>query len=454
MNERVAGLRIPEKSIDIHVGRGRRKRSDAANFILGEDFRFDTTALESYAFASWEPVIFDAMVLAAGVEYADKIVKRSTRGWPRRISITVPVHETERWNDPEVSGALKDALEFLTVDFWQIRFVARSDEAPRPAQTILKLDVPTETILAFSDGMDSRAVAGIIGNKIGEKLVRVRVGTKTHDRPNGKQPFTSVPYIVTGSMPNREPSARSRGFKFSLITGIAAYLTDANEIAIPESGQGAIGPAIIGVGHIYPDYRNHPLFLMRMERVLRALLGKSARYVFPRIWNTKGETLREYVSVTSADDWKTTRSCWRENCWSSVDRKWRHCGVCAACMLRRLSVHAAGLSEEADTYVCSDMGAANLESAVDPNFKRLNNRYREYAIAGALHLDHMADLAAASERPVLKRHAVFLGPALGISAAEAERQLAEVMQKHADEWSAFLGSVGKNSFLRQWVRSE
>ena len=49
-----------------------------------------------------------------------------------------------------------------------------------------------------------------------------------------------------------------------------------------------------------------PLHAKRMERFDRALLNKEICYVFPRIWNTKGETLREYVS--GENDWASTRS--------------------------------------------------------------------------------------------------------------------------------------------------
>ena len=97
-------------------------------------------------------------------------------------------------------------------------------------------------------------------------------------------------------MKNRETSARSRGFKFALISGLAAYLADAKEIVFPESGQGAIGPALVTVSHAYPDYRNHPLFTMRMG-VLVALLKKSVHFVFPRLWYTKGQTLREFSTL-------------------------------------------------------------------------------------------------------------------------------------------------------------
>ena len=41
---------------------------------------------------------------------------------------------------------------------------------------------------------------------------------------------------------------------------------------MPESGQGALGPALAPVGQAYADYRNHPLFTGRMEKFLFALL--------------------------------------------------------------------------------------------------------------------------------------------------------------------------------------
>src|SRR3546814_7836085 len=100
----------------------------------------------------------------------------------------------------------------------------------------------TQAVLSYSDGMDSRAVAGIVSQSLGDRLVRVRVGSKSWDRSrdkNRREPFTTVPYDVPCDMPNREASSRSRGFKFALISGIAAYLADAEEIIIPESGQGS-----------------------------------------------------------------------------------------------------------------------------------------------------------------------------------------------------------------------
>lgn len=444
-------VHIPEKSIDV-IEPGLRARKGRIALDLVRDLTFSAEALRSYAFARWEAVTCDALVLAAAVEFTDRVVKRPQSGWERRLTLRVPVHDPPRWQVPDVSGALHEALRFLTGDFWSVEFVKRRSKAPTPPQDFLNLGVPTKAVLSYSDGMDSRAVAGLLGTTLGDELIRVRVGSKSWDRLNGSaQAFTAVPYDVPCNMPNREASSRSRGFKFALISGIAAYLTDAREIVIPESGQGAIGPALVTAGHVHPDYRNHPLFTARMERFLKALLGHDARFVFPRIWSTKGETLHEFAALPGAD-WATTRSCWRNNQWSSVNGRLRQCGVCAACMLRRLSVHAAGLTEAPDTYICTDIAAPTLAKALDPGFTRRSRVFEEYAIAGVLHMDHMADMAGADAAHLLKRHALFLGPALRLEPGLAAARLKDLFTRHADEWSAFVAAAGTNSFVRKWAR--
>jgi 7-cyano-7-deazaguanine synthase in queuosine biosynthesis len=447
--------KISEKAIDV-VEAGRRPREGRIAFDLGRDLEFSTDALRSYAFASWEPLIYDAMVLAAAVEFSDRVVKRPSRGWARRIAVQLPVHDPARWNDPAVSNSLHEALGFLTGDFWTIEFVKRSKAVPAPMQECLPFPRPTEAVIAYSDGMDSRAVAGLFSKTLGEKLVRVRVGSKAAGKPvvDGQlQPFAKVPYKFKASTGNGETTARSRGFKFALISGLAAYLADAGEILIPESGQGAIGPALVMVSHAYPDYRNHPLFTARMTRFLKALLGKTVKFSFPRLWHTKGETLREFAALPEGDSWRGTKSCWRNSRWSALNGKLVQCGICAACMLRRMSVHAAGLREEAGNYICGDLTAPSLVDAIHPDFTRNSTAFEEYAIAGTLHLDHMADMASDDARSTVRRHALLTGMALGISAPTAEEKLVGMFERHAAEWNNFVNNLGARSFVKKWTRA-
>ena len=453
MSERPQHLRIPEKAIDV-VEKGRRPRKGNEAFQFGRDFNFSTRALESYAFARWEEVIFDAMVVAAAVEYADRVVKRPSRGWPRQLSVRIPVHDPDRWNDPKVISALHDAIAFLTGDYWSVFFVKRRSRASAPPQDYLNLPVPTEAVLAYSDGMDSLAVSGLMERDLDGRLVRVRVSRKSPSRKTKGQPFTAVPYNVDCDMPNRETSARSRGFKFAMISGIAAYLTNAGKVLLPESGQGIFGPVLVPVSHGYADYRNHPLFTSRMQRFLKALLNKDIQYEFPQLWKTKGQSLAAFAAIDKENTWKTTRSCWRNNQWVSIDRKRRQCGICAACVLRRVSVHAAGLNEDADTYICTSLSAATFESAIDNKFTRMSAAFREYAIAGILHMDHLADLAEEDGKPIIRRHAKLVAPVVGLSVEKSEKQLAELISRHREEWKSFMSSLGARSFIRQWSRIE
>src|ERR1041384_2339468 len=133
-----AAIRIPEIMIDV-VEPGRRAGKGRTRFDLGRDVEFSTAVLESYAFARWEPVIYDAMMVAAALEYGDRILKRPPRGWARNISIRIPVDNPHRWNAPAVATALHDAAEFLTGDYWTLEFVRRSTNAPSPSQDHLNL---------------------------------------------------------------------------------------------------------------------------------------------------------------------------------------------------------------------------------------------------------------------------------------------------------------------------
>lgn len=427
---------------------------DAIWFDVTRNLKFSTEALESYAFARWDSLVFDAMVLAAVVEFADKVVARPRLGWARKLRVQVPCHHPELWNEDRILNPLHDALGYLTGDFWEIEFVRLQSEVVRQPNDLMNLAVETDTVIAFSNGLDSRATAGLLAQQLGPKLVRVRVGSRQIDKPSGKkgrEPFAKVPYSVSAD--GRETSARSRGFKFAMVTAIAAYLTGAKRIAIPESGQGAIGPAILTVGHAYPDYRNHPTFTRRMERFVNALFGNNVEYVFPRIWSTKGETLREYVAVSDDDSWRTTRSCWRGSQWSSVGGKLRQCGGCAACMLRRLSVHSAGLEEPSTNYICEDLASATLGESIDSTFNHMNSAFEQYALAGVLHLDHLADLARSEASESIKRHSSLLALSLGLTPDDAEARLRSLVERHRREWEAFLDSIGSNSFVRAWTRA-
>lgn len=420
---------------------------------VDRDLVFSPEHLESYCLSNASVVGFDLLVLAAAVEYCDKSQHRPEFTWRRQFFLQVPVHELGRWNRPEVVSALEETLDLLTGDWWSVSFVARRKALWGTGQQTLDLPKGAQAVIPYSEGLDSRAVSALLDRELGQGLIRVRM----HASPGGKKKraerFAAVPYKVAAA--SAESSVRSRGFKFAMIGGLAAHLLGVETVYLPESGQGALGPALITVGQTYPDYRNHPRFLHLAEKFLNALLGHKIRFELPRLWFTKGQTVARYAQEYGASaSWAATRSCWRRQRQVSVAGKWRQCGVCAACQLRRLSLHAAGLSEAADIYVWRDLDAPTLAGAADPEFKgaKAGKASREYAIAGVLHLHHLAGFRTQDRyRPARNLAVAHLAEALGESEAEIRIKLYRMLETHEAEWEAYIGSLAPGSFVRKML---
>jgi 7-cyano-7-deazaguanine synthase in queuosine biosynthesis len=416
---------------------------------IGSAVALDPRQLVSYCSGKWEPVVYDALLVCAVVEYCDRMCKRPSRSWGRHFDAMVPVSDPARWEDPAVKGALIGALRKLTGDRWEISFVPRRTPYPEIIQATLQWPQPSSIMMPFSEGMDSRAVATLMHT---EPLVLVRLGMKQIDRPKvgGRRlAFTTVPYKVPGrDFP--ETSGRSRGFKFAMVGALAAYLSGAKRIAVPESGQGALGPVL--AGHHDGDYRSHPVFLRQMERFVRALFGSEIAYEFPRLWSTKGQTLRAAIAAAADIPWRKTRSCWQPSTQMSVPGERRQCGFCASCMLRRLSVHSAGETDDAGSYILEDLSAPTLTAGIASGYdlSKLGEAQQGYAVAGALHMDHLAALSAVADKPFsFGRQMRELAKALDACAADVERRAREMLGQHEAEWRAFLRSLAPSSFVRQ-----
>jgi len=422
---------------------------------IGKHITFSTQRLESYCFAKWEPLVFDMLLLAAAVEFCDKTCRRSTVRWGRRIECIVPVHDVALWKSSPVNNALHDVLQFLTGDQWTVAFKPRIQPAEPTRQGELSLHNDVQAVIPYSDGLDSRAVAGILGKDLANRLVRVRLGTKKSTDPHARRvPFAAVPYAVRPYKNNLEGSGRSRGFKFTLIGGMAAYLSGSRRVVMPESAQGSLGPVLVPVGQAYEDYRNHPLFTDRMSALLKALLGQDIRFEYPRLWHTKGETIAAYIASQDQAPWLDTHSCWQQSRQASVDGRKRQCGVCAACLLRRMSVHAAGLIEPDDTYVWLDLSASEFPEGAAAAFKpeHITTALKEYAIAGALHLDHLASLwHSPANREAVSHNIFLLARSLDLSEEEISSRFKRVLDQHENEWRAYLDSLGPQSFIAQWM---
>lgn len=435
-------------------------RADAIPCVIGQHIKFDAHAMQGFVPNTWDTIIYDIMLVVAGVEVCDHSRVRAKMDWARNLSMRIPVHEPKRWNNPNVKDALIKALKMLTGDNWTIEFRQTPQPQSGPVQQALDFPHHADMIIPFSDGLDSKAVAGILTKSRSEEImVRVRVGSNRIKKPKLGQtikPFENVPFSVKRALNgNGESSGRSRGFKFGMLAGLAAYLIGADEVIVPESGQGALGPVLANVGQSHFDRRTHPQFTSLMSDLLEALLAKRISFSHPMIWGTKGETLTEYRKLYPDDlIWEDTRSCWMDQRHASLDGDHRQCGVCAACMLRRVSLHAAGYNERNDKYIWENLGAADFHEGASDKLKKHKSSQREYAVAGTLHLDHLAALKDIDNLDVLVlRQAMPLAKAMGLSVNDTKKKIIDMIETHASEWTAFLNDLPKESFVRRWAES-
>ena len=125
-------------------------------------------------------------------------------------------------------------------------------------------------------------------------------------------------------------------------------------------------------------------------------------------------------------------------------------------MLRRLSVFAAGLTEPKESYVWEDLTATHFAAGAATSFppEKITRALREYAIAGALHLDHLAGLQNSNANArMLTLSAFQLSKALGLKEADTRAKLDRLLHQHSCEWRNFMLSLGQNSFVADWALS-
>lgn len=438
------------------VGETSPRRSDrpitnTAHATIGADIRCDQSMFDSYSYEGWHAVHYDLLIVCAAVEFADRRWARSRVQWARHIHVTIPVHEIATWQDGDVQHNLRNTLRHLTGDEWDFTFTRSDGDAMTKSRPRHLFPLQhKELVIAYSDGLDSLCVSGLYNDN--DEAVRVRVSKhKRTNRPDD-QPFDRLPFNVH-VRPSKEDSVRSRGFKFAAVTAIAAHISGVSRVVVPESGQGALGPVLLPLRGVYPDYRSHPTFFRRMEKFVRALLGVGISYEQPRLWFTKGQTVAAFLKKHDMDARRVinTRSCWQFRANVRVRGSLRQCGICAACLLRRMSLHAAGVEEPAGTYSVTNLAAEHFANALpaDPNFGPTAT-LKDYGHMGARHLQQLARLAAEPDA-ALGPHVYELAEAVGASKSDVQTHLRDMLLCHADEWTAFATVHGRQSFLHRWT---
>lgn len=432
---------------------------DAIHCRLGDHVQFDYGRLAQYCWRHLDEIDVDLLVLTGAVAFSDRSVTRHrSAGWSRDLHVTIPMHRPESWSLPAVLGALTEVLHYLTGDRWSFEFVRRSSPDHRALQLILPQSALSHSaIVPYSGGLDSfaelrrlkHASPGVtpllVTTEHGGGLPSAKatlVGQQDSQRQVGVPIRLSV-----GNHP--EPTYRSRTFLFYGIAAIAWKLSRSEQIIAAEPGQGSIGPSMVPFGNEHPYRGTHPSFTSKLSRFLEVLWGKRPSIAHPNIWKTKSMLLRELDELGLLEGWKATRSCSR-----NVGRAQgrgdveTQCGICGGCMLRRISVYAAGLQEEG-AYFWSDLTAESLRHSESGSASaRLLKADLDVATYSVLGNAHLAEIATyPSDHPLCEQTAFELSQALAAPLSVVQRSLKALLAAHRADWTRFVATLPSTSWL-------
>lgn len=438
--------------------------------ILGHHVCIDYHALEHFYLKALEFEHIDLLLLAGVVMFVDRKCHRSqTFGWAREFDITMQVHDPDRWMAQAVRSKLESALCFLTGDTWHFRFTRRTvDEVGHRHLPLVPRSAIRPIVLPFSGGLDSFAALRMVADDPdvlpvvvtarhgGGRWRKLRGGMQTVGADCELRTISGVEVPIRlriGEHPER--SCRARMFEFFSVAAVTAFLADTSDIVVPEAGQGSLAVNVIPSAYQSPPRGTHPGFSRRFASFLHALLGISFRFDHRFLWQTKGETLTQLRERGLASGWQTARSCaqklYRRPNGAGVRS---HCGVCANCLLRRVSLMAADLDSETEIepYMWHDLSAPTIKESLHPRFKHLVTRVSdEKSATSAVHL--YQDVAQASLLPdvhlSLQQTAYEAASALSITPPLALEKLRTLLDHHRREWTMFLSQLPSRSWVVQ-----
>ena len=332
-------------------------RSPRRNAILS------LTELQRRLPAPLGPLARDFVDVATGIFLADIAVPRGrNEQWVRDIDLCLVVRELDFW---QANGSLLMGLvQRLTGDNFTLTFLPRTDETSEPAANERPANFEADCVSLLSGGVDSLAGAAMLL----EAKRRPHLVLHYSGNPTVRQAQDSIVTVLRNNWPashvrsavhaapdtsreqalpfpepeEREDSRRVRSLLFMVLAAVAAATAELEEIYLPENGvlTAALPLTRARIGS-FSTRSTDPGVINQFNRLCEQA-GWSCRVQNPFVYQTKGELISDFLRpVLSPLDIQKTVSCWM------AGRKHRQCGGCLPCLLRRLSMLAAGLPDEA-----------------------------------------------------------------------------------------------------------
>jgi 7-cyano-7-deazaguanine synthase in queuosine biosynthesis len=341
-------------------------------YTFGVDYTRDDDGLVSND-GVLEPMVEDLLDLVTTAYLTDRSRHRGqplTDEWRRSLPLTFCPRLPQLWQSRSIVEALLELMTWLTEDDWSIN-IASGPATSSARQMALPWDHVDREVALFSGGLDATAGTALLLQS-GQPVLGVAVQTNSAMRgyqasvaralrASGVGDLRTTPvFLARRNAPSREePSRRTRGLVFLACGWAAAQAVDRQRLLIFENGVGAINlPYTRAQDGCMTSRAVHPKTLRLASRLFSTIANEEFTIVNPHLHETKGEMCaRLPASVRPAVG--SSQSC--DNSAAGRSALGRRCGRCASCLLRRVSLHAAGrLSWDPALYQADQEGDGEL----------------------------------------------------------------------------------------------
>jgi len=343
----------------------------------------------------------DLLELAGHLFAADIACERGAGDvdWNRSLRIWLPVRDPDFWTGHR--SAIEAIWTDLTDDEIEIRF-EQSVEPPDPPRMARTPFPDHHGVALLSGGQDSFAGAlDLLDNDERPLLLShlasgaISTAQKAVVAHLAKRPSASLKQLKLTArkspgkpFPGQESSQRSRTLLFLIAASVIASAGGSETVWLNENGIMALHlpltPARIGS---LSTHTAAPPILNRIEGLVDDVLGTPTVLENRLIGLTKPEVVDRAIQLGAKAEMQDTVSCWQ------IGRTREHCGICAPCILRRISCEIHGVP---DVPYKSDVFEDS--SALDDPRARDN---LAHMLSLILDLQEMSDVSLEYEYPEL-----------------------------------------------------
>jgi len=343
------------------------------SLIVNREYR---TVLKINPYNCFTKFIFDPIPSSLDILYftsiiysIDKLIPRSKSNdnWSRDINVVIPVSDVLSWENAKED--LKNALNFLTSDNWNLSFSKVKRPYFQKQRNTLPLNANIDHICLFSGGLDSLAGGIDLANEKDNILFISHVDStgassiiqqplleKIKETYSNKYIEQSQFHIFADA--SNEATTRGRSILFHGLALFHAMNLGVDKIIAPENGVISINLPLTPSRTCSNSTKTmHPYFLNEFQKAL-TILDINIKIENPYLLKTKGEMLLENKNTDLIQELATqTLSCshggGHTNGWF---RSSYNCGYCIPCTIRRASIHKFNNSLDVGTDYGHDIG--------------------------------------------------------------------------------------------------